>query len=366
MAMALVYYNPLVVTHDDQHSLPGIEKFSYFFRKLFGPTMVVIDRSHIISIPVQVKALSSIPLMRPFHATFEDICNRRALELLKRADAADSQVYVSWSGGIDSTLVLVSLLKNATAAQKKRIIVLLSEESIAENPRFYREHIRGALHCEASVMFPYVLGTRHLFVSGELNDQIFGAAAPGDLMIKFGDAIVHKPYSRDVLFNYYRQKIDSADIVNFYLDLFEKVVRAAPVPIVTYFDYFWWINFTLKWQSVALRVLSFTAERNSAGVTAHYLENNFAPFYGTDEFQLWSMNNLDKRIKDTWSTYKWPCKDIIYDFTKDAEYRDTKLKMGSLYYILLQQNAYNFIDDSMRLSRTMDSADYYNPTNDFL
>ncbi len=364
--MALVYYNPLVVTHDNQHTLPGIAKFSYIFRKFFGPTMVVIDRSHVVSIPIHVKALYAIPPMKPFQMSFEEICNARAVELLRRADAADSNLYVSWSGGIDSTLVLVSFLKNASQVQKKRIVVLLSEESVAENPRFYAEHIRGALRAEPSVMFPYVLGTNHVYVSGELNDQLFGAAAPGDLMVQFGDAIIHQPYSRDVLFSYYRQKMDRADIINFYLDLFEKVVKAAPMPIVTYFDYFWWINFTLKWQSVALRVLSFTAARNASGVTAEYLEQKFAPFYGTDEFQLWSMNNLDKRIKDTWSTYKWPCKDIIYNFTRDAGYRDTKLKMGSLYYILQQQNAFNFIDESFHLSRNMDSASYYNPTNDFI
>ena len=38
------------------------------------------------------------------------------------------------------------------------------------------------------------------------------------------------------------------------------------------------------------------------------------------------MNNPDKKMKDTWNTYKWVCKDIIYEYDKNVEYRDTKNK----------------------------------------
>jgi len=52
--------------------------------------------------------------------------------------------------------------------------------------------------------------------------------------------------------------------------------------------------------------------------------------FDTEEFQLWSMNNPDSKIKDTMTSYKWPAKDYIFDYTKDSNYRDTKLKVGSL------------------------------------
>ena len=215
-------------------------------------------------------------------------------------------------------------------------------------------------------MFPYILGSKHLYVNGELNDQLFGAQAPGDLINKYGNSIVNRPYGRNLLFDFFNANIENTEITNFYLDMFECVMKAAPMGITTYFDYFWWLNFTLKWQVVALRILSFTAERNAPNITRKYFGTNFEPFYGTDDFQLWSMNNLDKRIKDTWSTYKWPCKDIIYDYTRDSDYRDTKIKRGSLYSMVMQQSAYNFMDESMRLSREMDPAEYYNPKNDFI
>lgn len=364
--MELFYYNPNVVAHEPNYDLPGMKKFSYFFSHFFGPTMIVVDRTNTISIPVHVKPISTIPKFRMMTRSFEELCDERAVELLSRAQNDGIKLYVLWSGGIDSTLVLVSLLKNATAEQKKRIVVLLSEESIVENPRFYESHIRGKLQRESSNMFPHILGTSHIFVSGELNDQLFGAAAPGDLMAKFGDEIVHKPFQRSLLFEYYNNNVQDAAITNFYLDMFDRVITTSPVPITSYLDYFWWINFTLKWQSVYMRILSFAAERNVLNITTSYLKTNFAPFYDTEEFQLWSMNNLDKRIKDTWNTYKWPCKEIIYNYTKDADYRDNKLKRGSLFFILLQQNAYNFINTSMDFSRELPRNEYYNPDNEFV
>ncbi len=364
--MALLYYNPHVVAHESNLDVPGIRKFSHFFGGIFGPTMVIVDRTNTISLPINVVPHSLIPKFRPMHRSFEELCNERAKELLARSESLNTNMYTLWSGGIDSTLVLVSLLKNASADQKKRIIVLLSEESIAENPRFYTDHIHGKLRREVATKFPYILGTNDMFVSGELNDQLFGAAAPNDLMLKYGIEIAHKPFARDVLFSFFDAKVHDAAVVDFYLDLFDRVLATAPVPITSYFDYFWWLNFTLKWQSVYFRILSFTAERNAAGVTAEYVRTHFEPFYDTTDFQLWSMNNLDKRMRDTWNTYKWVCKDIIFDYTRDAAYRDNKVKRGSLYFILLQQNAFNFIDEEMRLLRSMDRDAYYRPNNDFV
>jgi hypothetical protein len=59
------------------------------------------------------------------------------------------------------------------------------------------------------------------------------------------------------------------------------------------------------------------------------------------------------------------CKDIIYDFTKDADYRDNKIKRGSLHSLLVQQKAYSFIDDTFTFYDELDFDEYYDPDNDF-
>ena len=113
-------------------------------------------------------------------------------------------------------------------------------------------------------------------------------------------------------------------------------------------------------------MLSYTAKRNTPRMTGDYLRDTYAPFYNTEEFQLWSMNNPDKKMREEWRTYKWPAKEVIYEYAKDADYRDNKTKRGSLYHLILQQIPSNFIDDQLRFYDTMDPTLYHNPQNDFI
>jgi hypothetical protein len=158
---------------------------------------------------------------------------------------------------------------------------------------------------------------------------------------------------------------DSA-MTNFYMNMFERLRDAAPIPLVSNHDFLWWINFALKWQLVHLLVWSYAGHRNLSGINTEYLKVHYAPFYCTEDFQLWSMNNLDKRIKNTWKSYKWVCKDVIYDYTKDAEYRDNKTKYGSRFFLLLHQVPFKTIDDTFHFSMSPLLRDYHEPENDFL
>ena len=361
----LLYYNPNVATHQQNFHLPGVEQFSKFFQ-IFNPTVVFLDRTNTIQIPFRVKSLFPMPEMRPMTKTFEEICNERAIELLTRADQLQVPLNVFYSGGIDSTLVLVSLLKNATPAQKANLVVLLSEESIMENPNFYRDHIYGKLRVDSSAVFPYLIGSNQMLIGGEYNDQLFGSNMVGRLVEQFGPESMHQKYDRSIFLKLFNHSLHDEQATNAYLDHFERLKAAAPIPIVTNFDYLWWINFAVKWQSVFMRMLSYATAHGVSQIDTEYPGTKYDHFYGTEDFQLWSMNNMDKKIKDQWKTYKWVCKDIIYEYTKDAEYRDNKIKRGSLHSILLQQDTYNFIDDSLKFWYELDLEEYYVAENDFI
>lgn len=362
----LLYYRPrLILSEDSNTLLPGVKKFGHFF-KIFNHDVVIVDRTETIKIPILTKSLFSIPTFRVFTKPYEEICNERAKELLKKAEVQGVRLCVFYSGGIDSTLIVVSLLKNATERQKENITILLSEESITENPNFYKNHIEGKLKVGSSINFPYILGTNVLLVTGEHNDQIFGSDMIGKLMRTFGEDVIHKPYDRDLFIQFFNTIENDLETNTFYVNLFERLCANAPIKIETNFHFLWWINFSLKWQSVFIRVLSFTAERNISHVTSDYIDSNYLTFYNTEEFQLWSLNNLDKRIKDTWSTYKWVCKDIIYNYTKDQDYRDNKTKIGSLSKIMIGSGSFNFIDESFNFYKDLSMEDYYNKDNDFI
>lgn len=360
----LIFYNTNVVTHDDHNHLAGIAKFRKFFG-IYPKSSVFVDRSGTVKIPVRVTSLFPIPTLRKMRKSYEDICNERAIELLKRARAQGSVIHVAWSGGIDSTLLLISLLKHATPEDRSRMTVLLTEESIFENPNFYAEHIRGKLRCDSMTMFPYLLGTANMIIGGENNDQVFGSDMIAKLINNFGPAIIHEKYRREVFFDFFESRLQDKDATNFCVDLIERIAKNASVPLSTHFDYLWWLNFSVKWQCVAIRMLPYTTPKNAPNITKEYIETRYVQFYNTEDFQLWSMNNMDKKIKDTWDTYKWPAKEIIYEYTQDEDYRKNKQKRGSLASVFIQQRSYNFIDSSFKLHYEMDASEYYNPDNDF-
>lgn len=363
--MKLVFYNPVMVRAESNLHLPGMKRFATFFT-FYNNAVVLLDRTGTLKIPVRTQSVFPIPTLNPFSKTLEEVCNERACELLRHAEELGIPLYVLYSGGIDSTLVLVSLLKNATPAQKKNIIVLLSKESIQESPTFYTDYIRGRLRTESSGMFGFLMGTNNIFVGGECGDQLFGSDRLLDIITRFGGRSLHAPYSRDIFFTYFNASLNDADLTNYWLDMFERLRGAAVVPVTTNAEFIWWISFALKWHAVFFRMLSYASDRNAPNISRVYVATRYFHFYNTDDFQLWSMLNPDKKIKDTWRSYKWPCKDIIYDYTKDADYRDNKTKRGSQFFLFKHMESHNFIDDSFHLHRTLDVEQYYNPDNDFV
>src|SRR5215475_8984077 len=113
--MHLTYYRAGEIAR--YQSLPGIKKFLSFFG-IYHDWVCPIDRTVVLRTPVRTKSLFPMPQMRILNKDYEQICNERANELLIRAERLDVPIYVFWSGGVDSTCLLVSLLKNATQAQK--------------------------------------------------------------------------------------------------------------------------------------------------------------------------------------------------------------------------------------------------------
>ena len=362
----LIYCLPSVFDDQRVNAMPGMARYKKA-ASIFGYWVMPVDRTRTITAPLRTLSLFPMPEYRSFTKSYEEICNDRARELLARAGKLGVRIYVLYSGGIDSTCLMVSLLKQATLDEKKNITVLLSHESIAENPRFFDEHIRGKLQVESSVVFANRIGQNNILLSAEHNDLVMGNATLGGLISTYGESAVHEAYSRKRLVEFFTRTLGDETMATFYYDMFEGLAKRAPMPIVSTFDFLWWYNFTQKWQACFCYMLFFTLPQNADAVTRDYLDTRFVSFYNTDEFQLWAMNNLDKRIKDTWKSYKWVLKDIIYDYTNDAEYRAHKTKVRSLPVVLKQQSiSHRYLDEEARFHADIPSADLFEPKNDFV
>jgi hypothetical protein len=353
--MKPIFYNSIDLI-EQRSDIP--EAFQDMF-KLFSKNMTLVDRTDKLAFPIETHLIPelALPRFKPVARTYHEICLNRARNLMAYAKEHDQTITVLYSGGVDSTLVLTSFLSVCSEDDlRSHLLVLLDDNSISENPNFYWNYVRK-LNKEPSNRFPRYIGLpSHHIVSGECNDQLFGSAAGHKFTLR-GVNMINMPAQPEYIIPLLAQVMPLPNATRLYR-LLDKVAKASPVGIDTVYKWFWWMNMALKWQNVYVRLASFAEPKNQPELK---FEHNYTAFYSTQEFQLWSMNNSNRLIGETMSSYKYQCKQIIFDFTKDAVYNE-KAKIGSLMKILLQKpsavmigNDMTFHDNFSKVELTMEN-----------
>lgn len=288
----------------------------------------LVDRTETLDCGVDFEVLDKLENLAPTEKSFKQICDERAKTIFHQAFAENQKIQMLWSGGIDSTLALVSLYKVLRdAGELQRLEILLSEESIAEYPSFYENVIQPNL--KYTVFTPPIydyLDARKIIITGEHGDQLFGSDK-AKYYILAGEAF--RPYQEILPFMIAR-KFGSEKSVNPVMDFLAAQIKKSPIEIVTLFDYLWWLNFSLKWQHVALRLIASAPDAKLA------LGENLIHFFSAQDFQSWSISNHYYKIKKTWSSYKFAAKECIYDFHPDRNYLLHKEKEASLKDAILE------------------------------
>lgn len=289
-----------------------------------GPKSVFFfDRTGVIDPGFRMKNVSPIPLVvSGYSESFSSIMDKTALDLL----AEDTPMDVFWSGGIDSTAVIVALLRNCSDDQKELIRVRYTDASIDEAPDFFLSHIDGNLELKRvkDLSISKSLEFDRLIVTGVVAEQILGADTYSQFAVNNGGHISDYP-----IINGYKCYTESAafwhggrkDV----LDIVQPVLDLCPFDIKTGFDFIWWLNFVGKWQDACLLI---HAGSNCSRADSDMVRN----FFQTDAFQQWSMapGNQSEKVGETYGTYKMPLKKYIYDFDGNLQYLTRKTKFGSL------------------------------------
>ena len=280
-----------------------------------------VDRTKTLSEKTNYQVLDEIPIIGDFNKSFEQLCLERAQEIVQLGRPID----VYWSGGIDSTALLVALI---TASDNvNQITVKFEKRSIDEYPYFYEKYVSKMNH---KLLDDYYRKNLMLddcvAVTGDLANQLFGHTSMGDIENK--DKPWHTIFQDDKFFRFGNGNAlsalkDSQEIRRFVFEAMEQQIKKSPVEIRTVFDFYWWLQFSLKWQEMIFLFLTYTP-----GFSLDEY-NNVYHFYRTDDFQRWSIVNHDMKIKNTWESYKYVMKDFIYEFTNDSDYRDNKKTFNS-------------------------------------
>jgi len=262
-----------------------------------------------------------------------------------------------WSGGIDSTVILASILKNSSLADRQNITVACNRISIYENPLFYYQHIKPNFSVIDStyLIIDQEKLTNYCLINGDPADALYAGAFSQDMLLDSPDDFSRNCRTDpDRLIKFISQKTNYTFADRFYQSLLINI-NSVDVPVSTYHDFFWWIQFNLTWVSDKFRCIQQGyIDKDSY---ESYI-NNFVNWFNSDEYQQWSMNNNHAGIKygSHISDYKLVSKNYIYDFDKDPYYRTFKTKGASVS--LMQKNPKNpwdcILDDFSTLSINKD------------
>ena len=264
------------------------------------------DRTETIVTPFQqyIPEEYKIPENKPV-GTFEDVCLQRCKQLLETG----KPLYLQWSGGIDSTLMLTIFITSGLPLDQ--VTICMNPDSIRENPNFFYKHILGK--------FPLVATEKHvssdndgITIQAEHADQIIS----GTLLTKVDEDFAKLPANdRNISKLCMKWRFTRVEIAVF-SEMMKASSKHSPRPIETMADFAWWFNFNFRWLNQKEKY------RSRIGYN-----NHFETFYSSHDIQRWSIQNPS------------PSKDIfrktIYNFTNDEYYSLHKNKwqsMGKLFF----------------------------------
>jgi hypothetical protein len=337
-----IFYMPVFLKEQALNSGDALLlEFSEFF-KLVAPNTCVIDRTSndALNTPFKIKALSALPKRGDFDdVPFGELCMRRAREI---ADEG-KPIKIFYSGGLDSTVVVLSFLKmiESKAIDESQLEIFTSPYAIAENPKMWELILKSGIKLSSVNDGLQLMGAtddvslNNRFVMGENADQLFGS----DIILT-DFSMFEKQLSEDTLAEYCK-----ARGVDRYFDAtlarLSALAKASPVELKTMADFIWWMNISIKWQSVALRALCFSNFLQSVKMESDL--KRFETFFNTQHFQHQSLFGTMNKWGDSPShtTYKYDARVFISTEPALRDYSEKKIKVPSLYRVL-SANSYSY------------------------
>lgn len=253
--------------------------------------------------------------------SFEEVCFNRTNEIIDYANTFDKDIYVSWSGGVDSTCVASSFLLN-DRLDKSRFHLIFSEESIGEYPYFYElmhKNKIDMINAKQDVLkFRNVVGD-NISVNGMCGDQLDGSNLH---TMKYKGVDYFKNW-KDEVYRILRADFKKPMIFDDFISDVENYIQHFNLDVSIFGEFAWLFNYSIKWTYVA-EFMKCLHKNPAATFT----------FFDTDDFSHYALVNyhyrgLRKQL--TAYDYKMDWKKIIYAFTKDEDYFLNKGKDANFF-----------------------------------
>jgi hypothetical protein len=366
-----IFYTPSVFK--SLIHLPDVKLWLQTLR-VSGDNIGSIDRTGTTITPIKTATLdiNKLPEFDPnFSLSFDECAIARAKEIYNQHLIKNVPIRISWSGGIDSSAALLSLIELLGLKEASNCIeIAMTYSSIMENPYIWEKIIRkenfriiNASHFDQS------LNSDAIIVNGEGGDQIHGGEFTKHLFTIFGSNGLKMPMNEDNVYKFVKFRSNSPFIISAGIDHIDAVkvteilcrqFRNLPVYPETMHDALGMLNFTSKWGACFYRVLT----KASWHLTEDFIKNYYFPFYDSLDFQQWAMHPNGEKSKGTRETHKWKANEYICRISDTPELQ-MKNSFASLNGILNHVERVDFIDKELNFYKTINPEDWYNPNNSF-
>jgi hypothetical protein len=330
---------------------PGVQQHLDEVCEFFGAWVCLIDRTQTYNHPFNCDIRWPIPAYDPnFTLSYEEVCLLRAEQLIKHAKSKNKKIRLFYSGGIDSSVILCSFIKLLGVEETTKYIELaITENSIRENPTLWNDIVRKTDFCLLSAsVAKNIVSRESITLTGECNDQLFGSDKMIFFMVALGEDSIYRKWRPEEIENFFasgsNNKHKNAKPIVQYLS---NTMNAAPFKIENNYQFWWWYNFSWKWNNVATRIMYYVPTYMS-----DQLKNGFETeqFFNCNEFQLWSMKyHHDYPDKNGLPyEYKWEAKEFVANVINDEGFLE-KTKIPSLVRALHSQFRIHGIDSNYNL-----------------
>jgi hypothetical protein len=310
------FFNKILTYHKVKYSpVAEIYKFDNFneynylvdVNSIFSnsPSGLIIDRTASIKMPLLMH------LDRPWtiptsHLDFDQCFQHRVNELTEKYNS----INIFWSGGIDSTAVLVGFLNHCRDLRKLR--VLYSTFSIKENPYFF-------LLLQEYPDLELIDFGGDVYMKQQF-DGIFVTGDGADDLTASIDESFFDRYGYKTLVSPWQEFFSTVVADSKFIDFCERFFSLSGKSIATVLEARWWFYTSCKIHKFPTKSIDNINEYQGIPIG----------FFNCDVFENYMFFNTDSIITGSqYQTYKQILKDYIFKFDKNTEYYKNKTKVSS-------------------------------------
>ena len=273
----------------------------------------IIDRTKSTNMPFKYKVLRDWKIPTSC-LSFEDLMYNQVMWHV----CSNKKINLCWSGGIDSTTMLVAFIKHAPDLSQLRVIY--SPFSVYENQKFLEMLHKNYPQVETlDISGTIYLDTNFdgIFINGHGGDE-FAGSLDDSFYDRLGGNGLYRPWKD------YFQEQGKTELIEFCENNFAKSGKQ----IETVLDSRWWFYASNKSQVFQISDNIFLTNQQNVKV-----EDTIA-FYDNYDFESFMYFNPQLIIEDrhNYKTHKNFMKKYIFDFDKNEDYFINKSKSNSLQF----------------------------------